>query len=162
MPNIVDGSVFKTKVKRDKDDFLPIFSISDSTESQEKRSLKIDDVLQLEFEELMGEFSEQDVDRLYDEVGKMISEKIINKKDKRSDDSKDEVSASQEAYVVHLTVLTPFRHLSGMAGRLTSEQKEMALDAFARGTSKWRRENPSLRIHVHGSRFIGIPDIAAY
>jgi len=162
MTNIVDDSVFKTNVKRSEDDALPIFSISNSTGSQEKRSLKINDVLQLEFEELMGDPSKEDFDRLYDEVGKMISKKINNKKDKRSDDSKGEVSASQEAYVVHLTVLTPFRHLSGMAGRLTSEQKEMALDAFARGTSKWRRENPGLRIHVHGSRFIGIPDIAAY
>lgn len=49
MTNIVDDSVFKTNVKRSEDDTLPIFSISNSTGSQEKRSLKIDDVLQLEF-----------------------------------------------------------------------------------------------------------------
>jgi hypothetical protein len=161
MTNIVNNLGLKAtkQIRRDPNDAVPIFSVSKRTRSQEKQSLKIDDVLQLEYEHIMGHYSEEDFDRLYAEIGNMISEEIKNKKAEFSDDSKDEASSPKKDHVVHVTVLTPFSNLSDATGILNPEQKRMALDAFARGTSKWLEKNPSLRIQVHGSRVVSIPDI---
>ncbi len=163
MTNIANNLNLKTtkEIRRDSDDALPIFSVLKRTGFQEKQSLKIDDVLQLDYDDIMGDYSEGDFDRLYSEIGNMISEEINNKKEALSDDSKDEASSPQKNHVVHITVLTPFSNLPDATGMLNPEQKRMALDAFARGTSKWLEKNPSLRIHVHGSRVVSIPDIEA-
>lgn len=145
--------------KKDKDDTLSLFKVSSLDADNENAGLKIDRILWLDYEDNNPISDEIDIDRLYEEVGKRIKENIEEKKEKQAssrDGGKDDAKQSTTSHVIHVTVFDP-----PLTDELKNKQKKLALSAFARGTSKWLRDNPNLSIHVHASQSIGINDIKA-
>jgi hypothetical protein len=148
--------------RKDVDDILSLFKVSSLDASNKNAGLKIDRILWLDYEDNNPISDEIDIDWLYEEVGKRIKKNIEEKEEKKEkqassrDGGKDDAKQSTTSHVIHVTVFNP-----PLTNALRGEPKKFALSAFARGTSKWLRDNPTLSIHVHASQSIGISDIKA-
>ena len=106
------------------------FSITDHQEIRNTNSAKIDNALEISYDE--GFPTKRDpLEALYDQVGQTISTKI-------SSSGKQ----SGDPYTIHMTILNP--NEAGLARQDTT----VALEAFATATLQWLKVHPNLRIKV--------------
>jgi hypothetical protein len=106
------------------------FSITDHQEIRGTNSAKIDNALEIRYDE--GFPNRRDaLKALYDQVGETIATKI-------SSSGKQ----SGDPYTIHMTILNPDE--AGLARQDTTD----ALEAFAIATLQWLKDHPNLRIKV--------------
>ena len=94
---------------------------------------------------------QQLMDSIYNKIEIAIGEKITSASQPMTGDT-----SADKIYTIHLPLITPFT-----GQELTTAEKTMLQESFARATQKWMNEFPNLRIKVNLEGDMNVSSIQA-